>query len=96
MTIKLSKVKYEEILDKMVSSFLAWKLPENFVPDGGISFNKTFSIDHNVWPIGTNLFAADQAKDMFKECLKGAGIIMEENDSLWRKIARKLSLLFYL
>ena len=58
----------EQQINDMVSRFLAWRLPENFSPDGGISFAPTY----NTWgggtaraePVGTNLFSFDQAKAM--------------------------------
>lgn len=54
----------------MVNKFLGWKLPDNFSPDGGISFQKHISNPDLYHPIGTNLFTADQAKEMFEYCLK--------------------------
>jgi hypothetical protein len=59
----------------MVDRFLAWKLPENFSPDGGISFKKTFN-DHmdppsKHEPSGTNLFDAQQADAMVRHMLEG-------------------------
>jgi len=50
-------------IDKMVDRFLAWKLPSDFNPDGGISFNSNCS------PIGTNLFTATQAKQMIENLI---------------------------
>lgn len=47
-----------DIVEKMVNAFLCWKLPMDFNPDGGISFDKTYS------PVGTNLFTYTQAKEM--------------------------------
>lgn len=62
-----SQIKY------MVDRFLCWKLPENFNPDGGISFKKTFN-DHMTPPMkhepsGTNLFDATQADAMVRHML---------------------------
>lgn len=60
---------------KAVDRFLGWKLPEDFHPDGGISFEPYFNVEYNAKqgkppqrhePIGTNLFTADQAKAMFE------------------------------
>lgn len=57
-------------IDAMVDRFLGWKLPEDFAPDGGISFKATYNdhlpvpMKHN--PIGTNLLTAIQAKAMFE------------------------------
>lgn len=59
-----------DIVDLMVDRFLGWKLPDDFAPDGGISFTP---MDHPLlWPIGTNLFTADQARAMIKYLLSGA------------------------
>lgn len=61
------------ITDAMVDRFLAWKLPEDFHPDAGISFSPYFNVEYNAKhgkppqrhePIGTNLFTAVQAKEM--------------------------------
>lgn len=51
---------------KMVDRFLGWKLPQDFAPDAGISF--TPSTHPLGWPVGTNLLAATQAKEMFEHC----------------------------
>lgn len=60
----------------MVDRFLCWKLPEDFNPDGGISFKKTFN-DHlpqpqKHEPVGTNLFSADQATAMVRYLVEDA------------------------
>jgi hypothetical protein len=57
----------------MVNRFLGWKLPQNFNPDGGISFKREYNED-TPWPgkyepYGTNLFDATQARAMFEYCL---------------------------
>lgn len=54
----------------MVDRFLGWPLPKDFSPDCGIKFTP-FNHPHG-WPIGTNLFTADQAKQMFEYALKNA------------------------
>lgn len=60
----------------MVDRFLAWKLPETFSPDGGVSFKKTFN-DHMPFgpmkhePMGTNLLNADEADAMVRYMLEG-------------------------
>lgn len=52
------------LIDQAVDRFLAWKLPEDFSPDCGISFTKP---NHPTsWPIGTNLLDAIQAKGMLQ------------------------------
>lgn len=59
----------------MVDRFLSWRLPENFNPDAGISFKKTFN-DHMPNPMkhepsGTNLFDATQADAMVRHMIDG-------------------------
>ena len=54
-------------IDKMVDRFLAWKLPGDFGPDAGVTFNPGHiapSSPH--WPTGTNLLTADQTRQMFE------------------------------
>jgi hypothetical protein len=59
----------------MVDRFLVWRLPANFSPDGGISFereynqNTPFPAVHE--PVGTNLFSAEQATEMVRFMLDG-------------------------
>lgn len=59
----------------MVDRFLAWKLPNNFNPDGGVSFKKTFN-EHTAHPmqhepVGTNLLDATQADAMVRHMIDG-------------------------
>ncbi|TIU94677.1 MAG: hypothetical protein E5W09_22575, partial [Mesorhizobium sp.] len=59
----------------MVERFLTWRLPEDFNPDGGISFKKTFN-EHTAFPMkheptGTNLFTAMQATAMVRHMVEG-------------------------
>ena len=51
----------------MADAFLCWRLPKDFSPDAGISFNAPDNEAH--WPVGTNLFTAEQAAKMFKDCI---------------------------
>ena len=60
------------MIDKMVDSFLGWKLPEDFVPDAGISFLPMGEHSSHFWPIGTNLLTDDQARAMVKHMLADA------------------------
>jgi hypothetical protein len=59
----------------MVNRFLTWRLPENFNPDGGISFKRTFNentahpMKHE--PVGTNLLDATQAEAMIRYLIEG-------------------------
>lgn len=55
-------------VNRMVDRFLGWKLPEDFGPDAGISFDRSYSAKWGM-PVGTNLLTADQAKAMFEYCL---------------------------
>lgn len=64
------------LLNKLVNKFLSWKLPKDFSPDCGIVFNK--HENHHITPVGTNLFTAAQAKDMFSMLLADAQIVHEE------------------
>lgn len=62
--------RYEVMLDEMVNCFLTMQLPKDFNPDCGISYTPPAadSPDH-FYPVGTNLFTADQAREMFKRCV---------------------------
>ena len=65
----------EDQIKHMVDRFLCWKLPENFSPDAGISFKRTFNEHMHTpskhEPTGTNLFGADQADAMVRHMLEG-------------------------
>lgn len=62
-------------IQHMVERFLAWKLPDDFNPDGGVSFTPTFN-DHLPTPMrheptGTNLLTYTQAEGMVRHMLEG-------------------------
>lgn len=64
-----------KVTDEMVNRFLCWKLPEHFSPDCGISFVRDYN-QHTPYPakhepVGTNLFTADQAREMLEHVLDG-------------------------
>ena len=70
----------DEQIKHMVSRFLGWKLPENFQPDDGISFNPEYNVEFNAargmpptrrTPSGTNLFDASQAEAMVRYMVEG-------------------------
>jgi len=65
----------DEQIKHMVERFLRWRLPENFNPDGGISFKRTFNenTDHPMKhePVGTNLFDYTQATEMVRYMVDG-------------------------
>ena len=58
----------ESDVEKMVTAFLCWKLPRDFMPDCGISFepvlNKGTPYELKNEPVGTNLLNADQAREL--------------------------------
>lgn len=58
------------ITDEMVGRFLGWKLPEDFVPDSGISFVRNEFHDRHGMPTGTNLFHAGQARAMLEHVMQ--------------------------
>jgi hypothetical protein len=64
----------EDQITHMVNRFLAWKLPQDFNPDGGITFKREFNentahpMKHE--PSGTNLLAATQAREMIRHMLE--------------------------
>jgi hypothetical protein len=61
------------LIERLTQRFLGWKLPANFNPDGGISFdpiaNKGYAFESRREPVGTNLLDADQARQMFEYLL---------------------------
>jgi len=65
-------------IDEMVNRFLNWKLPDDFSPDGGISFQKISNAgtphEHRYAPVGTNLLTATQAKAMIEYMLAGTTV----------------------
>ncbi len=60
-------------IKQMVDRFLTWKLPEDFAPDCGISFErvscKGTPHEFHFAPVGTNLFTAAQAEAMVRHML---------------------------
>ena len=74
----------KEQIKHMVDRFLGWKLPENFHPDGGISFKPEFNVEYNAQhglppqrhePSGTNIFDATQAEEMVRYMLEELPIV---------------------
>lgn len=64
-------------IKRMVERFLAWRLPADFAPDGGITFTPTFN-DHTEHPqrhepTGTNLLTYTQADAMVRHMLAPDG-----------------------
>jgi len=65
----------DEQIKHMVNRFLSWKLPADFGPDGGISFERVAGADgphpFRREPVGTNLLTATQAEAMVRHMLDG-------------------------
>jgi len=65
----------DEQIKHMVDRFLGWKLPLNFRPDDGISFdplrNRGTEYEALRQPSGTNLFDATQADAMVRYMIEG-------------------------
>ena len=53
-----------DALENAVTRFLGWRLPNDFEPDGGVSFVYRGGISS--WPCGTNLLTAAQAREMLR------------------------------
>lgn len=62
-------------INHMVDRFLGWRLPENFNPDGGISFerygNAGMPHQYKNQPTGTNLLDSVQAYEMVRYMIEG-------------------------
>lgn len=70
----------DEQIRHMVDRFLAWKLPADFRPDAGVSFEPEFNAEYNAGrgkppqrhePSGTNLLDAGQAREMVLHMIEG-------------------------
>lgn len=65
----------DDQIGAMVQRFLQWKLPANFSPDGGITFEPVASkgtlYEFRREPTGTNLFTAEQVNAMIRHMLAG-------------------------
>ena len=82
-------------LTHMVNRFLGWKLPMDFAPDCGISIDTEIA-GRNGWPSGTNLFNAEQAKQMFEYVTQVTPTVTDFSDgyhgaredlAIWKKRA---------
>ncbi len=66
----------EDQIKHMTERFLSWKLPADFNPDAGISFepivNSGTVHQYRHEPVGTNLFSYAQAEAMVRYMLEGA------------------------
>lgn len=64
----------EKLVKHLVDRFCGWHLPKDFHPDGGIMFMDVYDNGTEnggtFEPTGTNLFTAEQAKEMFRFLLE--------------------------
>lgn len=74
MAINQTPLSADQI-DHMVQRFLAWRLPESFNPDAGISFEPKFNVgtpyETKHQPTGTNLLGYEEAKAMVLHMAEG-------------------------
>lgn len=65
----------DEQIKHMANRFLAWRLPSDFKPDGGVNFapvgNEGTEYEYRNEPTGTNLLTATQAEVMVLHMLDG-------------------------
>lgn len=68
----------DKVMNEIVNRFLQWKLPKDFMPDAGISFEPEFNKESMARygkppmrnePVGTNLLTAIQAEEMVRYIL---------------------------
>lgn len=63
-----------KVTEEMVGRFLCWRLPDTFAPDAGIKFTRPEPDARGYmpsWPVGTNLFTAEEARAMLEHVLGG-------------------------
>jgi len=66
----------DDQIKRMAERFLCWKLPADFHPDGGISFEPVGNsgvegYEYRQEPVGTNLFTFTQAVNMIHHMIGG-------------------------
>jgi hypothetical protein len=60
----------DEALDRAVGRFLSWPLPRGFAPDAGVTFSPGHVTPISpLWPTGTNLLNAIEAREMIRRVL---------------------------
>lgn len=78
---ELVTFRKDDLVKHMTNRFLGWRLPEDFRPDDGISFEPFFNVEWNAkqgkppqrrTPTGTNLFTSTQAEAMVRYIIDGA------------------------
>lgn len=74
----------DALVKHMVNRFLGWKMPDNFSPDGGISFEKVGNAgtvnEYRHQPSGTNLLDATQATAMVEHMFEGISPVFDVDD----------------
>ena len=77
-TVVAKIIEEDDLIKRMVDRFLCWRLPENFSPDAGISFEPEYNVEYMASqgkppcchePVGANLFDAAQAEQMVRHML---------------------------
>lgn len=70
------EVTLDALIKQMAERFLTWRLPKDFAPDGGISFDPVFNkgseLEQRRELVGTNLFTYTQAEAMARYMLDGS------------------------
>ena len=65
----LAKMR-EVLVQSLARRFCGWRLPKDFAPDNGISYQRpNYAPEVDATPTGTNLFTVAQAEDMFRDLL---------------------------
>jgi hypothetical protein len=74
MTGEQQSLEQRALIERLVERFLSWPLPKTFAPDCGITFTHKPDARGYMpsWPVGTNLFTADEARAMFEHVLADA------------------------
>lgn len=62
-------------IEHMISRFLTWRIPDDFQPDNGVSFepfgNVGTAMEYRRELTGTNLFGPAQTREMIEHMLDG-------------------------
>lgn len=63
----------DQRIERMAGRFLNWKLPADFAPDGGVTFepvgNRDTGNEYRREPVGTNLLTYNQAVEMVRHMI---------------------------
>ena len=76
------KTPIETLKQQMVDNFLGWRIPRDFCPDNGVSFNPDKCVSFGGMPIGSNLFTYEQAREMVDFMLTGVNREEEHRKSV--------------